>query len=52
MVGDRLGLVKTETSFSSGLFLKELGGPYYLLFMDFIAISFEDGRQVLDAHCG
>ena len=39
--------IKTEISFSD--FLKDEGGPYYLLFMDFFAISFEDGRH--DAHC-
>ena len=38
---------KKETKFSCRLFVKEEGGPYYLLFMDFFAISF-----VLEAHCG
>ena len=29
---------KKETSFSSELFLKEEGGPYYLLFMNFLLV--------------
>ena len=35
-------------------FFKEEGGPYHLLFIDFVGVSFEfeDGRHVLDANCG